>query len=213
MTAYGEKLHWTRARSFFEKGMEKVRDTGDPSLAVYLLGFGCHYILDCACHPYVNQMDETGAIGHAALENELDRQLMQKDGKDPLQYRPAVGIVASRENARVIQNVFPELSVQDILTSLKMMRRITDLLVCDDGGRRQRGVDRVLSLFGKERTRFTRERFMTPCPPVGCTIQVRKLEKLMGEAGERAPGMLMELYVLGLEEGHLSGRWNLTYNG
>ena len=74
-------MHGRKARRFFEKGMEYVRREKDPELMAYMLGFGCHYILDSTCHPYVNQVAKEGKVSHTLLEKELDRMLMYETGK------------------------------------------------------------------------------------------------------------------------------------
>ena len=75
-------MHGRKAREFFEKGMAKVREEKNPALMAYLLGFGCHYILDSTCHPYVNQVAAEGKISHTLFEKEFDRMLMYETGKD-----------------------------------------------------------------------------------------------------------------------------------
>ena len=55
VTQFGIEMHHEKARAFFEEGMRQVRRNDDEALLAYLLGFGCHYILDSACHPYVNK--------------------------------------------------------------------------------------------------------------------------------------------------------------
>ena len=83
-----------KAREFFEKGMARVRKEKNPALMAYLLGFGCHYILDSTCHPYVNQVAEEGKISHTLLEKEFDRMLMYETGKESICIfiRPTVSV-------------------------------------------------------------------------------------------------------------------------
>ena len=54
----GVEMHHNPAAPFFLRGMSRVRERGDEKLLAYLLGFGCHYLLDSACHPYVDEMAE-----------------------------------------------------------------------------------------------------------------------------------------------------------
>ena len=75
-------MHGEKAREFFEKGMARVRKEKNPALMAYMLGFGCHYILDSTCHSYVNQVAKEGKISHTLLEKEFDRMLMYETGKD-----------------------------------------------------------------------------------------------------------------------------------
>lgn len=82
-----------KQEEFFEKGWAKVREEKNPALMAYLLGFGCHYILDSTCHPYVNQVAAEGKISHTLFEKEFDRMLMYETGKDPLRFYPSHGSV------------------------------------------------------------------------------------------------------------------------
>ena len=57
VSSVGYRMHKEKARAFFAQGMAQVRETGDEALLAYLLGFGCHYLLDSSCHPFVNEID------------------------------------------------------------------------------------------------------------------------------------------------------------
>ena len=62
VTETGIAMHRECAAPFFERGMTLVRTTHDEKLLAYLLGFGCHYLLDSACHPFVYEMAERNVI-------------------------------------------------------------------------------------------------------------------------------------------------------
>ena len=81
VTQFGVRMHQEKARTFFQEGMRQVRRTKDEALLAYLLGFGCHYMLDSACHPYVNKMADEGVVPHIVLEKEFDRVLMEETEK------------------------------------------------------------------------------------------------------------------------------------
>ena len=125
VTQYGVQMHGRKAREFFEKGMAKVREEKNPALMAYLLGFGCHYILDSTCHPYVNQVAAEGKISHTLFEKEFDRMLMYETGKDPLRFYPSHGIRASFLSAWTIHQVLPAIRTGNIYLSLKMMKIFT----------------------------------------------------------------------------------------
>lgn len=72
----GIRMHKEKAAPFFERGMAIVRETHDEKLLAYLLGFGCHYLLDSACHPYIEDMAAKEVITHTLLEKEFDRTLL-----------------------------------------------------------------------------------------------------------------------------------------
>ena len=155
--------------NFFEKGMARVRKEKNPALMAYMLGFGCHYILDSTCHPYVNQVAKEGKISHTLLEKEFDRMLMYETGKNPLHFYPSHGIRANFFSAWTIHQVLPAIRTWNIYLSLKMMKIFTCILVCDDGGRKKKTFRTMLFLpAGKKRAAFITEFFMSPEPEVDC---------------------------------------------
>ena len=205
---HGRKQENSLKRAWRRSGRKKI-----PALMAYLLGFGCHYILDSTCHPYVNQVAAEGKVSHTLFEKEFDRMLMYETGKDPLRFYPSHGIRASFLSAWTIHQVLPAIRTWNIYLSLKMMKIFTCILVCDDGGRKRR-------LFGtcpfprrKKDICVITEFFMSPEPEIDCKEELLKLDSLMEEALAKAPDMLEELAALAVRPGHLSDRWDLTFNG
>lgn len=143
----GVRMHKEIAAPFFKKGFSVYRETHDDRLFAYLMGFVCHYMLDSSCHPYINQIEDK--VSHSMIEKEMDRMLMTMDGKNPLTYFPARGILPTKENAEVIQTVFPELRAEQIETALWGMRRITSLMIYGDG-KRSYVFKTLLKLLGHE---------------------------------------------------------------
>lgn len=213
VSGVGYRMHKEKARAFFVQGMAQVREMKDQALLAYLLGFGCHYLLDSACHPFVNEMHDRGRISHSLLEIEFDRFLMEENGKNPYSYYPSDCIAAKEKNAREIHKVFPLLKTRDILLSLKLMKFITNQLVCDDGGARRARLAKISSLGGHKAQSALIDHYMMAQPAGGSKEPVHALNKLFEEAVKEAPGELLELYKLSREDGQLPSRWNLTYNG
>ena len=60
LRTYGTRLHDEPAAAFFEKGAEVVRCADQDTTLCYLLGFLCHFVLDSACHEYIDEYDEEG---------------------------------------------------------------------------------------------------------------------------------------------------------
>ncbi len=48
-----------------------------PYAAAYAAGYYCHYALDAACHPLVNQTSRGNALRHTMIEGAFDRVLRQ----------------------------------------------------------------------------------------------------------------------------------------
>ena len=209
----GVAMHRRRARSFFEEGITVAREDQDEALLAYLFGFGCHYLLDSACHPYVNQMVREGRISHTNLEKEYDRYLLTKNGKDPNHYYPLKYIPARESYAKTIHKALPMIPEKLILTAWRLMKRATGLMVCDDRGfRKNTGilVSRGLRLKAAEELM---EHFMGKQEMEGSQEPIEGLDRKYQEAMKTAPQEMQELYKLSKEGGHLSERWNRTYNG
>lgn len=73
----GHTFHMQTGQEFFTRACAQA--TSEAATA-YLYGLLAHYCLDSVCHPFVNQMVTIGEANHIALESELERVLMKKDG-------------------------------------------------------------------------------------------------------------------------------------
>lgn len=213
VSSTGVEMHSLPAASFFIRGMSMVRARGDERLLAYLLGFGCHYLLDSATHPFVEQMAKEKIISHTLLEKEFDRTLMLETNKNPHHYYPSDCIVPRVSYARVIRRMFPEISTRNILFSLRMMKILTNAMVYDNRGRRRFLVGAVTRFFGKKRSRTALDFFMLKDAAPGCEKPISELHQLFDRAAEEAPAYVEELYSLSKEQLPLSDRWNRTYNG
>ena len=212
VSQFGVRMHHKDAAAFFERGMKRVREEKDEALLVYMLGFGCHYILDSTAHPYVNRLAEQKVITHTMLEKEFDRVLMLQTGKDPHRYRPSDCIVPKYAYAKIIHKAIPEISTFNIWVSLHMQKLLTNLMICNDGGRRRALIGRLLRLGGEKHSELLHH-FMLKDPFPGCEESLSGLQERFEEAAEIAPDYLLELYALKDTPQPLSERWHQTYSG
>lgn len=213
VSSIGVEMHSIPAASFFLRGMSMVRARDDERLLAYLLGFGCHYLLDSVCHPYVEDMAKAKVITHTLLEKEFDRTLMLETNKNPYHFYPSDCIVPKVSYARVIRKMFPGLGTRDILVSLRMMKFLTNAMVYDNRGKRRFLVALVTRIAGKRKSRSALEFFMEKDPVPESEKPVKELHRYFDQAAEEAPAYIEELYSLSKEELPLSKRWNHTYNG
>ncbi len=153
VSSIGVEMHSMPAASFFLRGMSMVRPRDDERLLAYLLGFGCHYLLDSVCHPYVEDMAKAKVITHTLLEKEFDRTLMLETNKNPYHFYPSDCIVPKVSYARVIRKMFPGLGTRDILVSLRMMKFLTNAMVYDNRGKRRFLVALITRIAGKRKSR------------------------------------------------------------
>lgn len=138
----GHVIHEEAGRDFFEpavKTIETVRKElkGDyrASLA-YLYGFLCHYSLDVCCHGYIQEKMNASGISHSEIEAEFDRELLVRDGLDPVSTFLTGHLVPSGKNARVISRFFEWVSQEEIFKAMKDMVKYLNLLVLPNKAKR-----------------------------------------------------------------------------
>lgn len=126
----GFAMHERPGQEFFQAAAPIADAMTDSSPArAYLCGFLCHFALDSNCHPYVEQMVRETGVTHSAIEAELDRYFMEKDGHDPLSYHPTGHLIACPFHARVIARFFPGIGNREIETCIRSIRFYCNLLV------------------------------------------------------------------------------------
>ena len=105
------------------------------------------------------------------------------------------------------------MKTENILLSLKLMKWITNQLVCDDGCRRRNLCAKISSLGGYKAQSALIDHFMMCKPARGSQEPVKELDLLYVAAVQEAPSELMELYIFQKKTRPLSERWDRTYNG
>lgn len=180
----GVQIHQEPAKPFFERGIRLVRENKDEALLVYLLGFACHFLLDSTCHPYIGTIESK--VTHTLIEKELDRVLMEENGKDPFHYYPSCCIRPSRPAAQTIQRMFPALKAKTIYQSLVMMKRTTNLMVYRDS-LGQKGILFLLKVAGQEKLA---DHIMKKEKDPSLDPYLLELKKLFWKAREEAPALL-----------------------
>ena len=150
VTETGIAMHRECAAPFFERGMTLVRTTHDEKLLAYLLGFGCHYLLDSACHPFVYEMAERNVISHTLLEKEFDRTLMLETHKDPLSLLPGLWHCSPRYVCTSDSQSYSQNTDEGIMSSLRLIKLITNCLVYDNHGRRKKFLMFLSRVAGKK---------------------------------------------------------------
>ncbi|MCD8365711.1 MAG: zinc dependent phospholipase C family protein [Clostridiales bacterium] len=131
----GYAMHSRPGREFFFSARNIYIAAEDKEAALaYLAGFLCHYTLDSTCHGYVEKKLTVSPLAHTDIENEFDRFLLQKEGRDIFQTDVTAHIVPSAENAAVIAAFFPEVSAAQVQTALKSMKFYCGM-ICGGGFR------------------------------------------------------------------------------
>lgn len=207
---YGTQMHKSTAAPFFTDGLKRARKDQDEGLLIYLLGFACHFILDSTCHPYIKTLTDAKAVSHGKIEKELDRLLMQKEGKDPFHYYPSCCIVPSIRSAKTIHKAIEEVSYPTIYSTLIWMKRSTNLMVYDDNGRKQKVILPLLKVAGLQEK--IGDNFMCKEMDPSYLPMLMRLQELFAEAVEDAVPMLEALYQVYLDGGDVPERFRRNYN-
>ncbi len=126
----GTKIHMDSALPFFERGIKKERllkkhgrNRQARAMEAYILGFTCHYALDSSLHDFINYQDKNSPYSHTALETELDRRLLVREGYRPLSTRRGSHLKNTRSTRGAARRVLGE-SGWTVGESIVMMKII-----------------------------------------------------------------------------------------
>lgn len=127
-TGYG--LHKRPGSEFFMRAADVIRQhRGEEAYLSYVYGVICHFALDVTCHAYIEEKIRKSGISHAEIEVEFDRELLVRDGYDPIRKKLTTHIVPSKENAEVIKDFYSCISAEQVRKALKGMLFYTNFLV------------------------------------------------------------------------------------
>ena len=115
----GDRFHRQTGREFFSHAAAKADSEAGRA---YLYGLLAHYCLDSLSHPFVDRMVAIGEAGHIALEAELDRVMMVKDGiESPQSYDRGRHIRLTRGECMTAAAFFPPATGANISRCIRGM--------------------------------------------------------------------------------------------
>lgn len=115
----GSIMHREEAYSFFLNAKDIIKESHDKEASlVYVYGFITHFILDHACHYYVNEVEKSLNLTHTEIESELDREILARKGLDPLRTSLTSHIHFNHYITQIIAPFF-NLNEKDIYKALK----------------------------------------------------------------------------------------------
>ena len=184
----GHGLHDRPGREFFERAARVLKAHPD-SVAhrAYVYGFLCHFVLDTLSHDYVAEAMAATGLSHTRIETELERTLMLQDGLEPVSHHTTGHLVPSEENAVVIADFFPELTVEQVLDSLRGMIFYLDLLVAPSALKRW-AIFTALRLAGQYEN--LGGLVMVPEPEPRCEPSNAELLRRLEQAAEQAARLI-----------------------
>nr|WP_288793856.1 zinc dependent phospholipase C family protein [uncultured Eubacterium sp.] len=213
---FGHYLHHHPAFLFFgpasaaERGKRAPVDESESRRRLaYLAGFVCHFVLDSACHPYVQRKIEVDGIPHGVIEGDFERFLIRLSGGDPVRTRLTDQIIPSEENAETIRTFLPEFSSRDIQKCLRDMKFWHDVIYA------RTPVKRGLLYAGMEIIRMYPQlngRVMRPAPNPDCADSSLRLLKYMNRSLDPAVGLIEEYFAFLRGERPLPAAFSATFS-
>ncbi len=127
-TGFG--MHEEPGKYFFEGAGNIIRakEKKEAHLA-YIFGFICHFVLDSQCHGYIDEKIERSGVTHTEIEAEFDRELLQRDGYNPISKSLTEHILPSERSGKVISEFFQDVTAEEIILSLESMKHCNQMLL------------------------------------------------------------------------------------
>lgn len=131
----GNAMHKQTATTFLTYAIAQLEENDSEQAHAYLLGFLCHFILDSACHYYVEDMIPVTKTDHYIIESEFEKYLMKKDHIIPQSYDYTKDIPISESLSKDIALFYQTLTSEEITKALQAMRFYKGLLVTKTKGK------------------------------------------------------------------------------
>ena len=209
INSIGYQMHEHQGKEFFDFASKILQAKQTNEALAYLLGFICHFTLDASCHGYIDQKIAQSGVSHGEIEVEFDRDLMMKDGLDPLRHKLTNHIIPSIENAKVIAPFF-KVTDKEIMKALKSMKIYNDLLIAPTKLKRN-FIYALLHLTGnyKEMHGLIVNYKANPL----CKDSTEKLNQLYKQALEKVIELICDYYHLSLFEKTKEDFYQHTFSG
>ncbi|MCQ2461611.1 MAG: zinc dependent phospholipase C family protein [Clostridia bacterium] len=207
LSRMGSDIHYTPGKDFFNMGKTVIenaesQEEREAELA-YLLGYICHHTLDSIDHPYVQKFIDVTGVLHFEIEMELDRDLLIKEGKDPLGFNPTSHLILTEKVTETISKFYIGLRPSDIKTTLTIMKIFLNEIRKPNPTLRKI----IFPLIGEKAQGL----FMSFTPNPKCDRSTEVLEKHMFDAVPIAQQTIKE-YIDFLDgRANLPERFDLTF--
>lgn len=211
VNSIGYELHEHSGKYFFERAAKIIETSPKKKEGLaYIFGFICHFALDAICHGYIDEKIAKSGISHTEIEVEFDRNLMEKDGLDPICHELTGHIIPSVKNAEVIAAFFQGTDSKQIEKALKGMIQYNHLLLAPSKLKRT-FIYTLLRLTGNYKEMHGLMVNFEANP--ACEDSTRKLEQLYQVAEERAVCLINEYSEYILKEDRLNALYDCTFSG
>ena len=203
-------IHDRPGTQFFEQARQVLARADTPMGRSYLAGFLCHYMLDSACHPLVDQLIAETGVDHNGIETELDRHLLTQEGRDPFRVDTVAHVHPVPELAAAMAPFYPPATPEQVLRAMGTMKRYVRLTRVRNPAVRgvMFGGLRLAGLYDAYRGIFLNVR-ANPA----CRDGARRLEARLEETVTPAVAQMQALFAALDSGGPLDPRLKLTFGG
>lgn len=205
----GYGMHERPGKEFFTRAARIVKlHKKEPAYLAYTYGFICHFALDVTCHGYIDEKIAASGVSHAEIEVEFDRELMVRDGLNPIRHCLTGHINPSMKNAAVIQDFYKGVGARQVEAALKGMIFNNKLLLAPSKIKRQL-VYMLLRISGNYKEMHGLMVNFTKNP--ACADSTLRLLQLYKEASKLAVSLITEYEGFLNEEMPLNAIYNYTF--
>ncbi len=195
---------------FIQNALDVIRDFGeDSSQYSYILGFICHFALDNACHPFVNEAMRITGCGHVEIEGDLDHLILSSEDYAPEYYPMDKLVPTDFDTALSMAPFYESLSVHKIQISLRWMRRIKHFFVAP--GLLKRSLIDLLTHATLHYKRLNGH-VIQPTANKKCRKETKHLYKLLKAAVPNAVSLIQN-FNAALKSDCLSDDFHKDFNG
>lgn len=193
----GSKYHAQTGREFFQRVCRIARLEKSEAAQAYICGALCHYALDSALHPYINEQAALSGVTSGQIEVEFDRFLLEKDGKIPPESQDlSTHLSLTPGECAAVAKFYPPATAKQVQDSLRSMARAVKLFAVPEGARRT-----VLRKSMETLKLPVRSMLMTTGPNAQCAHLDGLLLERYDEVMAQFPELLSQLQA------------HMTYNG
>lgn len=206
----GFALHKEMAADFFSNAGEIIKAEENPAKGAglsYILGAICHFVLDSECHSYIEYCIENKGLSHTEIEMDLERELLERDGYNPVCHNP-VKIRLTRKEAEQTAAFYEGVTGREIGICLQHMKRMTGWLLPTNMVKKGT-LHSLLGISGHYG--LLRGLIMRSNANAACEETTRELVKRFDEAMPVAVTLIMNYYWYLLGREKLSHRFYRTY--
>ena len=204
----GVKMHREPAADFFERGRSVYRQRPNYVLLSYLCGFLCHFMLDSECHPYISRYMKEHRLGHLEIETDFDRDLLRKDGHDPVTHNCTRHLMRDLDTEEAIASVLDGVTADEVDESIVGFHKVIRLFQCKSAGK-ARAMTAFFTLLGQKKG--LAGLIMTDEPDPKCAESRKALKERMDWAVKPAAEEIVN-YVRAIQgEDPLSVRLNRDF--